>query len=59
MAPIIARPDEPERFQVRSSYFTMAPHQVPFDTMSAWYRAFDRHARFDGARWVRGIYLDP
>lgn len=91
VAPIIAHPEERERFQVRYSYFTMAPHQVAFETMSAWYRAFDRYARivrdpahqyrtrlaagdfaiydnhrmlhartrFEGPRWVRGIYLDP
>jgi gamma-butyrobetaine dioxygenase/trimethyllysine dioxygenase len=35
---------EPE-FMVRYSYFTMAPHQLPFDRMEAWYRAYDRFAR--------------
>jgi gamma-butyrobetaine dioxygenase/trimethyllysine dioxygenase len=34
-----------EFFRVRSSYFTFAPHRIPFDTMEAWYRAY---ARFTG-----------
>lgn len=35
----------PEAFQVRYSYFTMAPHRLPFDQMEAFYRAYDRFAR--------------
>src|SRR5690606_3671483 len=34
-----------QRFQMRSSYFTMAPHQIPFVQMEAWYRAHDRFVR--------------
>jgi alpha-ketoglutarate-dependent taurine dioxygenase len=30
---------------VRYSYFTMAPHRLPFDEMEAFYRAYDRFAR--------------
>jgi alpha-ketoglutarate-dependent taurine dioxygenase len=37
--------DDGDRFFVRSSYFTMAPHQVPFERMEAWYRAYDRFVR--------------
>jgi len=95
VAPIIAWPDDASRdlaaFQVRYSYFTMAPHRLPFADMAAWYRAYDRFARlvrdpanqvrtrlgpgdfalydnhrmlhartsFVGARWLRGIYLEP
>lgn len=32
-------------FQVRASYFTMAPHRLPFDRMAGWYRAYDRFTR--------------
>ena len=32
-------------FQIRYSYFTMAPHQLPFDQMTAFYRAYDGFAR--------------
>lgn len=35
----------PGGFQIRYSYFTMAPHQVPFNEMEAWYRAYDQFAR--------------
>lgn len=35
----------PEGFQVRYSYFTLAPFQRPFAEMEAWYRAYDRFAR--------------
>jgi gamma-butyrobetaine dioxygenase/trimethyllysine dioxygenase len=34
-----------ERFRVRWSYFTLAPYQLPFAQMEAWYRAHDRFAR--------------
>ncbi len=37
--------DEPDRFQVRSSYFTLAPFRVAFALMDAWYRAYDRFTR--------------
>jgi len=43
IAPIIVRDDG--RFQIRSSYFTTAPYQVPFDDMESWYRAHDRFTR--------------
>ena len=42
-APIIV--DTPDRFAVRSSYFTLAPFQVPFADVEAWYRAYDRFGR--------------
>lgn len=32
-------------FQIRYSYFTVAPYQRPFAEMEAWYRAHDRFAR--------------
>lgn len=32
-------------FQIRWSYFTLAPYQFPFERMEAWYRAHDRFAR--------------
>jgi alpha-ketoglutarate-dependent taurine dioxygenase len=32
-------------FQVRYSYFTLAPHPLPFARMQAYYRAHDRFAR--------------
>jgi gamma-butyrobetaine dioxygenase/trimethyllysine dioxygenase len=34
-----------ERDRVRYSYFTMAPHRLPFERMEAFYRAYDRFAR--------------
>jgi alpha-ketoglutarate-dependent taurine dioxygenase len=37
--------DDGNRFFVRSSYFTMAPHRVPFERMESWYRAYDRFVR--------------
>jgi gamma-butyrobetaine dioxygenase/trimethyllysine dioxygenase len=89
-APIVEL-DDGEIVRVRSSYFTLAPIDLPFERMEAWYRAYQRlvrlledprhrlqfcleagdlllydnfrmlHARsrFEGARWVRGIYFDP
>lgn len=33
------------RVHVRSSYFTTAPYQLPFDRVTAWYRAHDRFVR--------------
>jgi len=44
VAPIID-PVGPRGFQVRLSYFTMAPHQRPFAEMEGWYRAYNRFAR--------------
>ena len=41
VAPIIELRDS-EIFRVRSSYFTMAPHRVPFAEMEQWYRAYNR-----------------
>ncbi|MEO8704784.1 MAG: TauD/TfdA family dioxygenase [Kofleriaceae bacterium] len=34
-----------DAFQIRSSYFTMAPHRVAFDRMASWYRAYDGFTR--------------
>jgi len=42
-APILT--NEGGRFQVRLSYFTLAPYRLPFARMEAWYRAHDRFAR--------------
>jgi gamma-butyrobetaine dioxygenase/trimethyllysine dioxygenase len=49
-----------DAFQVRYSYFTMAPHQVPFAQMTEWYRAYDRFARLvrDPANQYRFV-LEP
>lgn len=33
------------RVRVRSSYFTVAPHQLPFDRVTSFYRAHDRFVR--------------
>lgn len=42
-APILGKgPNGP---LVRYSYFTMAPHRLPFEWMEEWYRAYDRFAR--------------
>ena len=45
ISPIISMgPNEfsPEKFQVRFSYFTMAPHKLPFSMMEPWYRAYNK-----------------
>jgi alpha-ketoglutarate-dependent taurine dioxygenase len=42
-APIVS--GEGDAFQVRWSYFTLAPYRLPFAQMEAWYRAHDRFAR--------------
>lgn len=42
-APLLAGDDG--TFQVRWSYFTLAPYRLPFGRMEAWYRAHDRFAR--------------
>ncbi|MFO0667344.1 MAG: TauD/TfdA family dioxygenase [Polyangiaceae bacterium] len=47
-------------FMVRFSYFTMAPHQVPFAKMRAWYNAYNHFTRI--VRDERNQYrfkLDP
>lgn len=36
--------NNPDGFIIRYSYFTMAPHLVPFDLMQDWYRAYNRFA---------------
>jgi gamma-butyrobetaine dioxygenase/trimethyllysine dioxygenase len=41
--PLLAM-DGPEGFQVRYSYFTLAPFDRPFAEMEAWYRAYGRFA---------------
>lgn len=43
LAPIVELRDG-EIHRIRSSYFTMAPHKVPFAEMEAWYRAYNRFA---------------
>jgi gamma-butyrobetaine dioxygenase/trimethyllysine dioxygenase len=43
IAPIVTLRDG--RAHIRSSYFTTAPYQLPFDRMTAWYRAHDRFVR--------------
>lgn len=43
ISPIVTLRDG--RAQLRSSYFTEAPYQLPFDRMTAWYRAHDRFVR--------------
>jgi gamma-butyrobetaine dioxygenase len=43
ISPVIELRGE-EIFRVRSSYFTMAPHLVPFDQMEHWYRSYNRFA---------------
>ncbi len=44
VSPIVVL-DGPRGFQIRSSYFTMAPHRVSFERMTAWYRAYDSFVR--------------
>lgn len=41
VSPVLV-PDGPRGFQVRFSYFTMAPHKVPFARMTAFYEAYRR-----------------
>lgn len=43
ISPIVTLRDG--RVHVRSSYFTTAPYQLPFDRMTAWYRAHDQFVR--------------
>ena len=47
VAPIIELRDS-EIVQIRSSYFTVAPHRVPFEVMEQWYRAYARFAGIVG-----------
>jgi alpha-ketoglutarate-dependent taurine dioxygenase len=48
-APILSYADDARSslagFRVRYSYFTLAPHPLPFAKMAAYYRAYDRFAR--------------
>lgn len=44
IAPIIELRDG-TFYRVRSSYFTMAPQQLPFEQMESWYRAYARFTR--------------
>lgn len=37
--------DGPDVFRVRYSYFTLAPQQLPFSEMEAWYAASERFAK--------------
>lgn len=36
--------NNPDGFIIRYSYFTMAPHILPFELMEDWYRAYNRFA---------------
>jgi len=40
-SPIIELRRGGEFFRVRSSYFTVAPHRIPFEQMEQWYRAYN------------------
>ncbi len=51
-APLLA--GDGAAFQVRWSYFTLAPYRLSFERMEAWYRAHDRFARL--VRDVRNQY---
>ena len=33
---------------MRASYFTFAPHRMPFGHMEAWYRAYERFVKLVG-----------
>lgn len=44
VSPIVSV-DDSGRIRIRSSYFTVAPYQVSFANMTAWYRAHDRFSR--------------
>jgi gamma-butyrobetaine dioxygenase/trimethyllysine dioxygenase len=41
VSPIVELRDG-EVFRIRSSYFTMAPHRLPFERMAEWYGAYNR-----------------
>jgi gamma-butyrobetaine dioxygenase/trimethyllysine dioxygenase len=46
IAPLVRLPSATgEGFQIRASYFTMAPHRLRFDRMAGWYRAHDAFVR--------------
>ncbi len=47
-APIIEVRNQ-ELFRIRSSYFTMAPHHVPFAEMEPWYRAYNHFVAITNA----------
>jgi gamma-butyrobetaine dioxygenase/trimethyllysine dioxygenase len=50
----------PRSFQIRLSYFTVAPYQLPFSRMSAWYRAHDHFVRLcRDRRHQRRFTLEP
>jgi gamma-butyrobetaine dioxygenase/trimethyllysine dioxygenase len=58
-APVLGyqRPGELDGFQVRFSYFTLAPHRLPFARMAAYYRAYTRFTRLvrDPRRQLRAL----
>lgn len=58
VAPIFG--GEGDAFRVRYSYFTMAPHRLPFGEMASFYRAYDAFARLvrDPAHQYR-LLLEP
>jgi gamma-butyrobetaine dioxygenase/trimethyllysine dioxygenase len=45
VGPVLERKDDGS-IQVRSSYFTMAPHRLPFARMEAFYRAYQTLFRY-------------
>jgi gamma-butyrobetaine dioxygenase/trimethyllysine dioxygenase len=45
VSPIVARAGDDD-FLIRSSYFTVAPHALPFAAMAEFYRAHDRFVRY-------------
>ena len=46
--------------RIRSSYFTLAPHRLPFAEMSSWYRAHDRFVRLvRDRRYQYRFRIDP
>jgi len=44
VSPILRVDDNGNVVQVRYSYFTYAPHIVPFEQMESWYRAYNKFA---------------
>ncbi len=58
VSPIIVR--DGDRFQVRCSYFTLAPHALPFARLLDFYRAHDRFIRLvRDPRHHRRVRLEP
>jgi alpha-ketoglutarate-dependent taurine dioxygenase len=58
VAPMITR--DGDRFQVRCSYFTLAPHVLPFARMLDFYRAHDSFIRLvRDPRHHRRVRLEP